>query len=190
MSASDIALYHAPGSRSGRTRMMLDLLGLEYTLHPVDMGTDEHKSEHYLAIHPFGLLPSLRYRGRVILDSGAQILMLADLHHEQDYAPPLDSPLRGLYLELFVLTGSLLEPAVVQAWRSPEDPEAQRGMQRALQIYEDRIVGPFSLGRKLTAADVFIHWGLKFFDDSTLQHFDRLRDYNHLMNEKLNWSEY
>ena len=186
----DLFLYHSPGSRSGRTKMMLDLLKLSYGEMTIDMSRDEHKREPYLNIHPFGLLPSLWYRGQVILDSGAQIMFLADHFHERGYSPPISSPLRGKYLELFVLTSSLLEPVGVAALQAPDDGDAQARLHRALQLYEDRLGGLYALGDSLSAADVFIHWGLKHFNETALQDFTRLREYITRVSRILDWTGY
>ena len=135
MRNDSFTLYHASGSRSGRTKMMLDRLELGYDTKVIDIRKDENKSDAYLGIHPLGLVPTLIHNEQVIFESAAQVMYLADLFPERDLCPPLGSELRATYLELFVLCASTMEPMAIQAWRSPEAPNAKETLHTVLRIF-------------------------------------------------------
>ena len=96
---SEITLYHREGTRSGRVRMLLEILELPYELVLVDTQNEEHKTEDYIAMHPFGLVPTMTHDGRVIVESGAQMIYLADLVPDKALAPVVGSLDRGTYYE-------------------------------------------------------------------------------------------
>ena len=75
----EIHLYHAPGTRSERVKLLLDRLGFPYEQTLVDQSTEEHKSEEYLRINPFGVLPGMTVDGVPVVESAAQMLVVADL---------------------------------------------------------------------------------------------------------------
>ncbi|MEO0975379.1 MAG: glutathione S-transferase [Pseudomonadota bacterium] len=183
-------LYHARGSRSARTKMMLDLLSLPYELVLVDTDAKEHKQAPYLALNPFGVVPTLVHGERVILESAAQVMYLADLHPERGFAPPLGSPLRAPYYEMFVLAPSVMESIVSHAWRNPDDPESAKAIELALGLYEQRVVGPYFLGDTMTALDVFLGWSLRFFPPQALEAFAGVAGYRRHMDQALDWSHY
>ena len=188
--ASEFTLFHAPGTRSGRTKMLLDLLSLPYTLVPIDTKAGDHKTDAYLKLNPFGVVPTLQHGERVILESAAQAMYLADLVPERKMAPPIGAPERATYYELFVLAPSVMESMVVQAWRNPDDPESSKAIRQALALYDQRLVGPFFLGEELLALDVFIHWSLRFFQMATLEEFPRLAMYRRHLDQVLDWTDY
>ncbi|MEL7312918.1 MAG: glutathione S-transferase family protein [Pseudomonadota bacterium] len=190
MATPEYLLYHAPGTRSGRTKMVLDLLDVEYDLETIDFEADEHKGREYRAVHPLGLVPSLRVDGELIVESAAQIIILADRHWGKGLAPHPTSPSRARYVEMFLLSSALVEPLVAQLWRNIDDPEARRRVHIGLRMFAERLSGPFLLGERMCAADVFLHWGLKFFDDDLLGKLPRLRDYRAMMGEVINWQGY
>ena len=55
-----ITLFHAPHSRSGAVRILLEELGAPYTLETVNLKTNETHTPRYLAINPMGKVPALR----------------------------------------------------------------------------------------------------------------------------------
>ncbi|MBM3487948.1 MAG: glutathione S-transferase family protein [Alphaproteobacteria bacterium] len=52
-------LYAAPTSNGLRAKIMLDELGIPYTLHKVDMMKGEHKSPDFKRMNPNGAIPVL-----------------------------------------------------------------------------------------------------------------------------------
>ncbi|MEM9073808.1 MAG: glutathione S-transferase family protein [Myxococcota bacterium] len=183
-------LYHSPGARSGRTKMMLDLIGAEYTLVEVDIRANENRRAEYLAINPFGVVPTLVHGDRVILESAAQLMYLADHFPECGLAPPLGDERRATYFELFVLAPATMEPLVIRAWRNPNAPESKKTIREALGLWADRFDGPFFLGAEMSALDVFVHWSLRFFDAQALAEYPDLAAYRTRMDGRLDWNGY
>lgn len=186
-----LVLHHSPGSRSGRVKMLLDLMGLAYDLKLVDTAKDEHKRPSYLALNPFGVVPTLVHDGRPILESVAQMLHVADLDTSGTMAPRVGSVDRGTYYAWFSLSSATLEPAVLEVMRSPEDPGAQHRLQETTELVMRRVAGPFCMKRGLTAVDVLMHWNTGFI--SRLLPRDassRVRDYHQGLQDLMDWTGY
>ena len=187
---AELTLFHSRGSRSGRTKMLLDLLEVPYELQVVDIRKDDHKRSSYLTINPFGVVPTLKHGERVILESAAQMMYLADLYPEAGMAPPLGSRARAAYYEMFVLGPSIIEPTVVHAWRHPDESSSGEAIRRALSVYVDRFVGPYFLGEQRTAVDIFLHWSLRFFPPNQLVDYAPIAQYCERMKDELDWTSY
>ncbi|CAN0531767.1 unnamed protein product, partial [Laminaria digitata] len=54
-----IDLYAAPTSNGLRAKIMLDETGLDYKLHPVDLGARDNQTPDYLKLNPMGLIPTI-----------------------------------------------------------------------------------------------------------------------------------
>ena len=74
--------------RSGtsyRTRIALNLKGLEYETAPIDLRAGEQRSEAFRSLNPQGLVPAVEFEGRVLAQSPAILEWL----EERWPAPPL-----------------------------------------------------------------------------------------------------
>src|SRR6202035_6002295 len=88
-------LYHVPGSRSTRVLWMLEEIGAPYEL--TVMAREDRKSAAHISRHPLGRVPVVEFDdGRLLFESAAICIQLADLHPEADLIPPVGSPERGL----------------------------------------------------------------------------------------------
>lgn len=155
-----LTLYHNPGSRSERVLKLLHLTGLPHDV--LSVSPETLKSPDYLAINPLGTIPTLVHGDRVILESAAQMMYLADLAPEKGLAPPLGSPERGRYYELFVLSVATIEPRAMPAIMDPADADKTAALREAMQHLTDRIRTPFCLGSRFSALDVLVHWQMSF----------------------------
>lgn len=71
------------GTANGRkASIALEEFGLEYEVHPVDIGKGEQFVPAFLEISPNGKIPAIRDRetGRTMMESGAIMLHLAERH--------------------------------------------------------------------------------------------------------------
>src|SRR5262245_65827460 len=93
-----VTLYHAPNTRSGGTRILLEELEADYELHVLDLKRNAHRSPEYLAVNPMGKVPAIRHGDAIVTEQVAIYLYLADLYPETGLAPPIGHPLRGPYL--------------------------------------------------------------------------------------------
>ena len=76
-----IDLYTAPTPNGWKASIVLEELGLPYTVHALDLGKLEQKSEAYLRINPNGRIPAIVDRDAgdfPVFESGAILLYLAE----------------------------------------------------------------------------------------------------------------
>ena len=157
-----VTFFHAPQSRSGGTRALLEELGVDYDLHVLNLKTGEQRQPAYLAINPMGKVPAIRHGDALITEQPAVFMYLTDLYPGARLAPPVGDPLRGPYLRWLVYYGSCFEPAVVDKsmQREPAPPSVcgYGDYDTMLKTLTDQLEkGPWLLGDTFSAADVL--WG-------------------------------
>jgi glutathione S-transferase len=162
-----VTLFHSPQTRSSCTLTLLEELGAPYELHLVNMRAGENRQAPYLALNPMGKVPAILHNGALITEQAAIFIYLGDLFADADLAPQMGDPLRGPYLRWMAFEAASYEPALVDraAQRAPAPP--------AMCTYGDwdtmlgTIVsqlsqGPYLLGERFTAVDVFMGSALNF----------------------------
>ncbi len=84
-----IKLYRTPKSgHCHRAELMLALLGLPYETIDMDMANGAHKSEEFLKISPFGLVPAIEDGGYTLADSNAILTYLVQTYAKgSDWMP-------------------------------------------------------------------------------------------------------
>ena len=165
MSLPRVTFFHAPQSRSGGTRALLEELGVPYDLHALNLKAGEQRAPAYLAINPMGKVPAIRHGDALVTEQAAIFLYLADLYPQAKLAPAIGDPLRGPYLRWMVFYGSCFEPALVDKsmQRAPPSPSTSPygdydTMLKTLTEQLQRV--PYLLGDTFSAADVL--WGTAF----------------------------
>jgi glutathione S-transferase len=121
-----IKLYgYGPSSHSRKVRAALIEKGLEFERVNVDLSKKEHKSQEYLKIHPFGLVPALDDEGFILYDS---TIINEYLEDEYPYPPlmPKDSEGRAQVRLMEDLRDSQFNPAAGQLNRELRKPEGER----------------------------------------------------------------
>ncbi len=98
--------------RSGaayRTRIALNLKGLEYEQRDVDLRARAHKTPEYLALNPQGMVPALEVEGAVLTQSVAILEWLEESYPEPALLPsaPLD---RARVRAMAAVIGSDIHP--------------------------------------------------------------------------------
>jgi glutathione S-transferase len=166
----ELVLYYNPMSRARIAHWMLEEVGAPYRIELVNFEKREHKSDRYLAINPMGKLPALAHRGVVVTETAAICAYLADVFPNAGLAPALDDPARGTYYRWLFFGAGCVEPAMVD--KSFSRPAVERPSSIGYGTYDDTIKtletaiapGPFILGDKFSAADVYIGsqigWGM------------------------------
>ena len=167
----NLTLFHAPNSRSGAARFLLDELGASYDLHVLDLKKKEQRAPDYLAINPMGKVPAIRHGDALVTELPAIFIYLADLFPGAGLAPALDDPLRGPYLRWLAFYGSSFEPAVVDLAmkREPTPPSMcpYGDYDTMLATLTGQLrAGPYLLGERFSAADVLwanaLGWTTRF----------------------------
>jgi glutathione S-transferase len=168
--ADKIVFYHNPQSRGRIVHWMLEEANAPYEIKVVDFEKKEHKSADFLSINPMGKIPAIVHRGTVITESAAICAYLADAFPDAGLAPGLDDPKRGTYLRWLFFGSGCLEPAIIDHMFSRPPPSRPTAMgygnyADTLNTLEKALTpGPFVLGDRFSAADVFIGsamgWGM------------------------------
>jgi len=159
---SRVTFFHAPQSRSGGARALLEELGVEYDLHVLNLKAGEQREPAYLAINPMGKVPAIRHGDALITEQSAVFIYLADLYPQAGLAPAIGDPLRGPYLRWMVFYGSCFEPAIIdrsmQREAAAPSTSPYGDFDTMLKTLTDQLErGPYLLGETFSAADVL--WG-------------------------------
>jgi GSH-dependent disulfide-bond oxidoreductase len=85
----DLYTWTTPNGR--KVSILLEELGLEYTVKPIDIANGEQSTHEYLAINPNSKIPAIvdHETGMTLIESGAIMLYLADKYRRyipQDFA--------------------------------------------------------------------------------------------------------
>ena len=106
-------LHYFPGNANLAPHIVLQEVGAEYELVPVDRKNSSHKSPAYLKLNPAGRIPVLEDGDLVLFEAAAICLHLADTHPDSDVAPPVGSSERAqMYKWLMYLTNTI-QPEVL-----------------------------------------------------------------------------
>jgi glutathione S-transferase len=157
-----IVFYHNPQSRAAIAHWMLEEVGADYEIRHIDFQKGENRTPAFLAINPMGKIPTIVVDGTVITEAPAIIAWLADAYPAADLAPPVGSPERGTYYRWLFFGGSCIEPAMTDQMFKRPAPERSSAL--GWGSYDDVIrtvetalsPGPWLLGEKFSAADVYI----------------------------------
>lgn len=166
-----VTFFHAPNTRSGGARILLEELGADYEVRALNMKTGEQRKAEYLAVNPMGKVPAIRHGDAVVTEQGAVFIYLADLYAEAGLAPAIGDPLRGPYLRWIVYYGSSFEPALIDKAQkrepAPQSTSPYGDYATMLKTLTDNLAqGPYMLGDRFSAADVLwgtaLSWTTKF----------------------------
>ena len=160
--SEEIVLYYNPMSRARIVHFMLEEVGQPYRMELVRFDKGEHKTPAFLAVNPMGKLPALVHRGTAVTEAAAICAYLADAFPAAGLAPALDSPERGTYYRWMFFGAGCVEPALMD--RMLSRPAADKPSALGYGCYEDTMnalekaltPGPFILGDRFSAADVYI----------------------------------
>jgi glutathione S-transferase len=160
--ADKVTLYSNPMSRGRTVQWLLDELGAPYEVKLIDLAKGEQKTPQYLAINPMGKVPAIVHRGVVVTEAAAICVYLADAFPQAGLAPKLDDPKRGTYLRWIFFGVGCFEPAVMD--KMFNRPPFERPGTISYGTYETMLAvletaltpGPWILGRRFSAADVFV----------------------------------
>ena len=167
-------LFEFPPTRSQRAKWALEELGVAYESHVVDLTEGQQNLDEYRAIHPLGVVPSLRTDGYTMFESVAIVLQLIDEHPEKKLAPAVGTPERATYYQWCVFAGAEVDPAVMmffdntmrplEAMRPPGTPHdaglAERG-RRDFAVRADILSAALSgrdylVGSAFSGADILV----------------------------------
>ncbi|WP_321927349.1 glutathione S-transferase family protein [Paraburkholderia guartelaensis] len=182
-------LYGFAGTRSQRALWGLKEVDADFEFISVNLLEGEHKRPEYLRINPAGKVPVLIDGDRVIPESAAIVLYLADKYPEKALLPTnLDERAQAYRWTLFAVTEleqplwritrhSFLYPPEK---RSPADIElAREDFKNMAAVLEKHLEGrEFIVGNKLSVADCVTVYLMDWANEvHLLEGFPRLQAY-------------
>ena len=164
----EIVFYHNPQSRSQMVRWMIEEADAPHRIVLIDFAKNEHKAPAFLALNPMGKLPTIEHRGTIVTETAAIIAYLADTFPQAGLAPALCEPARGAYYRWLFFGAGCFEPALLD--KMMKRPEVERKSAVGWGSYDDVLAtlktalatGPYLLGDKFTAADIYVGSELNF----------------------------
>jgi glutathione S-transferase len=161
-----LTFYHAPGTRSGSTRWLLEELGVPYELEIVDVRSDAGAPEDYRQIQPNRKVPAIVHDGVAVHERAAIFAYLCDVFPESGLAPAIGDARRGPYLSWLVYNDAVIDP--VLAARFGGWQYDKRGV--SFGLFDDMVrhleatlsKTLFLTGETFTAADLLVSGGINF----------------------------
>jgi glutathione S-transferase len=158
-------LYARAGAGSQAPEALLELVGADYALEPVERGA---ASESFRKLNPLGQVPVLVLPGgEVLTESAAIMIHLADSFPEARLAPAIGDPGRGQYLRwmLFLATTIYMDDLrLIYPQRYTDDPAgapfvksaAARQIEANFAVYAAALGDRhFMLGDKMSGLDIY-----------------------------------
>ena len=184
-----LKLYGTPPTRALRVVWLLNELGLEHELHPVDLMQDEHHQQDFLSLNPAARVPVLVDGNLVLTESAAIQLYLAEKYPQAGFIPETLEDRAQMYRWMFFLVTEVEQPlwriarhtfVYPDEKRIPQDVELAR--QECLEMIEvlERHMSEreFMVGDRLSVADFNAGYTLDWANtDEMLASAPRLRDY-------------
>jgi glutathione S-transferase len=170
-------LYARAGAGSAAVEAMLALCNAKHEI--VDVPKSNGKSpEWFLAINPRGEVPTLQMPDDTVMTESAAIVMhLADCFPESGLAPPVGTPARATYMRAIIYMAANTYGSDLLMYypdRYSTDPadaprikaKAIEHLNRDFNVFADMLgAGPFVLGQKMSAADVYAAMLITWSDD-------------------------
>jgi glutathione S-transferase len=157
-----IELHYFPSNASFAPHLLLEEMGVPFTLRKVDRDAGEHKSAAYLKLNPNGLIPTLVDGDLVLYETAAILMHLADRH--PGFAPALGTDERAQYYKWMVWLTNTLQAMLIHyfypdrmgADAAEVKARAEAQVAPMLDQMEAELVrhgGPWFLGEAFTAVD-------------------------------------
>jgi glutathione S-transferase len=162
-----LTLIHKPRTRSGSIVWLLEEIGVPYETKIVSTRSpDGSGSADPANPHPHGKVPALVHDGRVVFESSAIALYLADLFPDAKMGPRIGDAKRGEFLSWLAYRSGVMEPAFLErrlgishvygpmGWAPPDEVETLLNQHLSQNRY--------FLGAEFSAADIMVGGGINF----------------------------
>ncbi len=171
-------LYARKGAGSSAVEALLAVLGVAHERVDVEKNEDGSPPEWFMAINPRGEIPALALPdGSVMTESAAMMIHLVDAHPAANLAPAVGTSQRAQYLRWMVYLAAApytSDLRMYYATRYSTDPSHADGIKakaiidlaRDFEVFDAEMgKGPFVLGNKISAADIYAAMLLTWSDD-------------------------
>lgn len=184
-----IKLYGTPPTRVIRVLWILNELGLEYEIHPIDLLKGEGQSKAFLKLNPAGKVPVLVDGDLVLTESAAIQLYLAEKYPQAGLIPEGLEDRAQMYRWIFFLMTEIEQPLwrisrhtflYPEHKRLPEDVElAKSECREMLNVLEQHMKDrEFVAGSRLSVADFNAAYTLDWAgEEKLLDDTPRLKEY-------------
>lgn len=184
-----IQLYGTPPTRVLRAIWLLNELGLEYELLPVDLMQGEQLKQDFLALNPAAKVPVLVDEGRVITESAAIQLYLAEKYPQAGFIPDTMEERAQMYRWMFFLVTEIEQPlwriarhtfVYPEEKRLPQDVDlARQECLEMVAVFERHMKErDFVVGDRLSVADFNAAYMLDWAnEENMLGDAPRLREF-------------
>ena len=169
-----IRLHYHPASTYAR-RVWIALLEkqIPHELVPLDMHARKHRDPEYLALNPYGRVPTLEEDGHVLYESAAILQYLEATHPAPPLVPPdargrslVDMHMRLCDLQLARPAEAIVFPKRFlpkDRWDEPAMAVARRNIEKHLAILDRQLgTGEYLVANRFTLAEVsyapFLHF--------------------------------
>lgn len=116
-----IDLYTWSTPNGYKVAMMLEEIGFEYRVHPINLSEGEQHSREFLALSPNGKIPAIKDGDITVFDSGAILIYLAE---KSGKLLPQDAEKRALVLQWLMFQMAHVGPMIGQlAWFTRSAPQ-------------------------------------------------------------------
>ncbi len=158
-----IKIYGSKASSAGRCVWLMEELGLEYQIVPLDFQKNEHKSPEYMELNPNGKVPTLVDGTFTLWESIAINTYLAEKHQ-----PALmgSTPEERALVNQWSLWSAIhlhesMEVLVLKTWRKEEESDktkqAREALPRWLTILNNHLsTTDYMVSNRFTLADVTV----------------------------------
>ena len=184
-----LKLYGTPPTRALRVIWLLNELGLEYEMVPVDLLGGEHRKYDFLTLNPAAKVPVLVDGDLVITESAAIQLYLAEKHPEAGYIPATVEDRSQMYRWIFFLVTEIEQPLwriarhtfiYPENQRLPQDIDLarQEGIEMVAVLERHMKDREFLVGDRLSVADFTAAYTLDWAnEEQMLENAPRLKAY-------------
>jgi glutathione S-transferase len=162
--AQPIRLYTTLLSGHGhRVKLFLTLLDLPFEVVELDMKAGENRKPEYLALNPFGQVPTVQDGDITLFDSNAILVYLAKRYGDASWLPedPLGAAAvqRWLSLAAGQIAYGPCTARLVTVFGAPHDHETAKKL--AVKLFDvldgELAHKPFAAGNQVTIADIAAH---------------------------------
>ncbi|MGZ8782187.1 MAG: glutathione S-transferase family protein [Gaiellaceae bacterium] len=163
-------LHYLPGTAAMASHAALAEIGVPYELVRVERDADGRVSDEYLALNPWGKIPTLEDGNLVLTESAAICLYLADKFPDARLAAPVGTPERAELYRWLLWLSNTVQTAQLRFFY-PErygtegvQARAEADLREHHELIERHLAGrEWLVGDERTVADFFlfmlIRWG-------------------------------
>lgn len=174
-----IKLYGTPPTRALRVIWLLNELGVEYEMLPIDVANGECQEDRFLALNPAAKVPVLVDGEHVLTESAAIQLYLADKYPEAGFIPDTVEDRGQMHRWIFFLMTEIEQPlwriarhtfVYPESKRIPQDVElAKQECSEMLVVLEKHMADrEFMVGDRVSVADFNAAYTLDWANEEEL----------------------